>query len=305
MPTTGDDTPLSRLWLGLELGCSVLCALENGAGGDDFWPGWLDDGVALAAGSRGALWLLNDVRNGWRRSLSCLSAGGLGRGEGREARVRVAPAQLGVGGEGGGAGRFGEAGPLASGFLGRRQGGGDGGGGGGLVVPGAPDPGQVSVPGLSFLVGCGASGVLRSDGVFPGGPGLEADQSQFFSYVRRRPGQFPLVRGSAEVELTVGNGAQVQAADLVQGRERRVPVSPGFRRPRDQPGSPRRRWRFRRDASFAYDLARNLTNAVPASIAARMATLVHPVSAPNEVSGRLKLGGVDEWVGETPEAGRS
>ncbi len=52
--------------------------------------------------------------------------------------------------------------------------------------------------------------------IFREGAGLAAGQAEFAGEVGRRPGQFPLVTGAAELELAVGNAAQVDAADLVQ-----------------------------------------------------------------------------------------
>src|SRR5712691_6235652 len=60
------------------------------------------------------------------------------------------------------------------------------------------------------------------------GPG--GGQAELGGNVRRCPGRFALVADAAELQLAVRDTAQVDAVDLVQRRERGVPVSPHLRR---------------------------------------------------------------------------
>ena len=102
------------------------------------------------------------------------------------------------------------------------------------------DPGRFGLHGLPHA-GCGlmAPGrfrisrsprfMLRPDSVLPGGASLHPGQPEFLGNVRRRPAGFPLVHPAPKLQLVVGAAAQVDALDPAEGRERGVPVGPGFR----------------------------------------------------------------------------
>lgn len=79
-----------------------------------------------------------------------------------------------------------------------------------------------------LAVGGGAGFVVFADGVFPGSAGLEAGEAEFVADVVGCPGGFAFVSGAAQPELVGGQAAQVDAVDLAERGERRVPVGPGL-----------------------------------------------------------------------------